>query len=173
MCPNCTPLFIVYWAQFHICFDNFWCKWPQWGQNLPLLYDHVLKYPERVQNLYFTILFVLRAVTKVPISSLLDTYSFRLHATVEDQTVRFLFCWKFVVDNDMIWNLSGSRLSWAGRVQYWQSWRRLENRISCEAIALQFQVKIRMSIAFWWSQTLARRKWSWAKARDSEAIQKH
>ncbi|CAD6232280.1 unnamed protein product [Miscanthus lutarioriparius] len=35
-----------------------------WGQNLPLLYDHVLKYPERVQNLYFTILFVLRAVTK-------------------------------------------------------------------------------------------------------------
>ncbi|NP_001148525.1 Endoplasmic reticulum oxidoreductin-1 [Zea mays] len=35
-----------------------------WGQNLPLLYDRVLKYPERVQNLYFTYLFVLRAVTK-------------------------------------------------------------------------------------------------------------
>jgi len=29
-----------------------------------LLYDRVLKYPERVQNLYFTYLFVLRAVTK-------------------------------------------------------------------------------------------------------------
>ncbi|CAL5013577.1 unnamed protein product [Urochloa decumbens] len=35
-----------------------------WGQNLPLLYDRVLKYPERVQNLYFTYLFVLRAATK-------------------------------------------------------------------------------------------------------------
>ncbi|AQK63139.1 Endoplasmic reticulum oxidoreductin-1 [Zea mays] len=35
-----------------------------WGQNLSLLYDRVLKYPERVQNLYFTYLFVLRAVTK-------------------------------------------------------------------------------------------------------------
>ncbi|KAF3441139.1 hypothetical protein FNV43_RR15050 [Rhamnella rubrinervis] len=35
-----------------------------WGQNLELLYDRVLKYPDRVQNLYFTFLFVLRAVTK-------------------------------------------------------------------------------------------------------------
>uniref|UniRef100_A0A0D9WHB3 Uncharacterized protein n=1 Tax=Leersia perrieri TaxID=77586 RepID=A0A0D9WHB3_9ORYZ len=35
-----------------------------WGHNLPFLYDRVLKYPERVQNLYFTYLFVLRAVTK-------------------------------------------------------------------------------------------------------------
>nr|ABF98720.1 Endoplasmic oxidoreductin 1 precursor, putative, expressed [Oryza sativa Japonica Group] len=42
-----------------------------WGHNLPLLYDRVLKYPERVQNLYFTYLFVLRAVTKVPPSPLL------------------------------------------------------------------------------------------------------
>jgi hypothetical protein len=36
-----------------------------WGQNLTLLYDRVLRYPDRVQNLYFTFLFVLRAVTKV------------------------------------------------------------------------------------------------------------
>lgn len=35
-----------------------------WGQNLTLLYDRVLRYPDRVQNLYFTFLFVLRAVTK-------------------------------------------------------------------------------------------------------------
>ncbi|KAL2494456.1 Endoplasmic reticulum oxidoreductin-1 [Forsythia ovata] len=35
-----------------------------WGQNLSLLYDRVLKYPERVRNLYFTFLFVLRSVTK-------------------------------------------------------------------------------------------------------------
>ncbi|CAN6439431.1 unnamed protein product [Victoria cruziana] len=35
-----------------------------WGQNLELLYDRVLRYPERVRNLYFTFLFVLRAVTK-------------------------------------------------------------------------------------------------------------
>ncbi|KAL0328981.1 UNVERIFIED_CONTAM: Endoplasmic reticulum oxidoreductin-2 [Sesamum calycinum] len=35
-----------------------------WGQNLSLLYDRVLKYPDRVRNLYFTFLFVLRSVTK-------------------------------------------------------------------------------------------------------------
>ncbi|PON67277.1 Endoplasmic reticulum oxidoreductin [Parasponia andersonii] len=36
----------------------------QWGENVELLYDRVLKYPHRVRNLYFTFLFVLRAVTK-------------------------------------------------------------------------------------------------------------
>ncbi|CAI9303897.1 unnamed protein product [Lactuca saligna] len=36
----------------------------QWGANLELMHDRVLKHPERVQNLYFTFLFVLRAVTK-------------------------------------------------------------------------------------------------------------
>ncbi|XP_028804553.1 endoplasmic reticulum oxidoreductin-2-like [Neltuma alba] len=35
-----------------------------WGQNLTLMYDRVLKYPDRVRNVYFTFLFVLRAVTK-------------------------------------------------------------------------------------------------------------
>ncbi|AES65781.1 putative thiol oxidase [Medicago truncatula] len=35
-----------------------------WGQNLTLMYDRVLQYPDRVRNLYFTFLFVLRAVTK-------------------------------------------------------------------------------------------------------------
>lgn len=35
-----------------------------WGPNPVLLYERVLKYPERVRNLYFTFLFVLRAVTK-------------------------------------------------------------------------------------------------------------
>ncbi|XP_048335600.2 endoplasmic reticulum oxidoreductin-1 isoform X1 [Ziziphus jujuba] len=35
-----------------------------WGHNLTLLYDRVLKYPDRVRNLYFLYLFVLRAVTK-------------------------------------------------------------------------------------------------------------
>lgn len=35
-----------------------------WGNNLDLLYDRVLRYPDRVRNLYFTFLFVLRAVTK-------------------------------------------------------------------------------------------------------------
>ncbi|XP_012071512.1 endoplasmic reticulum oxidoreductin-1 isoform X2 [Jatropha curcas] len=35
-----------------------------WGQNLTLMYDRVLRYPDRVRNLYFTFLFVLRAVTK-------------------------------------------------------------------------------------------------------------
>lgn len=35
-----------------------------WGENLKLMYDRVLRYPDRVRNLYFTFLFVLRAVTK-------------------------------------------------------------------------------------------------------------
>lgn len=39
----------------------------QRGQNLTLMYDRVLQFPDRVNNLYFTFLFVLRAVTKVSI----------------------------------------------------------------------------------------------------------
>lgn len=35
-----------------------------WGTNLELMHDRVLQYPDRVRNLYFTFLFVLRAVTK-------------------------------------------------------------------------------------------------------------
>ncbi|CAH9099135.1 unnamed protein product [Cuscuta epithymum] len=35
-----------------------------WGRNLDLMYDRVLQFPDRVRNLYFTFLFVLRAVTK-------------------------------------------------------------------------------------------------------------
>ncbi|KAL9383118.1 hypothetical protein Peur_023441 [Populus x canadensis] len=36
----------------------------KWGQNPELMYDRVLRHPDRVRNLYFTFLFVLRAVTK-------------------------------------------------------------------------------------------------------------
>ncbi|KAK9674276.1 hypothetical protein RND81_12G222900 [Saponaria officinalis] len=36
----------------------------KWGQNFEIMHDRVLRYPERVRNLYFTFLFVLRAVTK-------------------------------------------------------------------------------------------------------------
>uniref|UniRef100_A0A2P2IPH7 Endoplasmic reticulum oxidoreductin-1-like isoform X2 n=1 Tax=Rhizophora mucronata TaxID=61149 RepID=A0A2P2IPH7_RHIMU len=35
-----------------------------WGENLTVLYDRVLQYPDRGRNLYFTYLFVLRAVMK-------------------------------------------------------------------------------------------------------------
>lgn len=35
-----------------------------WGRNNKLLHDRILRYPDRVRNLYFTYLFVLRAVTK-------------------------------------------------------------------------------------------------------------
>ncbi|KAH6764154.1 endoplasmic reticulum oxidoreductins 1 [Perilla frutescens var. hirtella] len=35
-----------------------------WGRNSELMYDRVLRYPDRVRNLYFTFMFVLRAVTK-------------------------------------------------------------------------------------------------------------
>eukprot|EP00261_Vitis_vinifera_P031259 XP_019072502.1 PREDICTED: endoplasmic reticulum oxidoreductin-1 isoform X1 [Vitis vinifera] len=36
----------------------------KWGQNLGLMHDRVLRYPDRVRNLYFTFLFVLRAMRK-------------------------------------------------------------------------------------------------------------
>ncbi|KAH9553464.1 hypothetical protein CY35_08G011200 [Sphagnum magellanicum] len=36
----------------------------KWGKNYGIMHDRVLMHPERVQNLYFTFLFVLRAVTK-------------------------------------------------------------------------------------------------------------
>ncbi|KAK1389199.1 Endoplasmic reticulum oxidoreductin-1 like [Heracleum sosnowskyi] len=39
-------------------------KTNMWGENLELMYDRILRYPDRVRNLYFTFLFVLRAVTK-------------------------------------------------------------------------------------------------------------
>ncbi|XP_024376321.1 endoplasmic reticulum oxidoreductin-1 [Physcomitrium patens] len=35
-----------------------------WGKNVALMHERVLQHPERVQNLYFTYLFVLRAVIK-------------------------------------------------------------------------------------------------------------
>ncbi|KAJ9672880.1 hypothetical protein PVL29_026224 [Vitis rotundifolia] len=35
-----------------------------WGQNIGLMHDRVLRYPDRVRNLYFTFLFVLRALRK-------------------------------------------------------------------------------------------------------------
>ncbi|KAL3636950.1 Endoplasmic reticulum oxidoreductin-1 [Castilleja foliolosa] len=36
----------------------------EWGRNQELMYDRVLRYPDRVRNLYFTFMFVLRSVTK-------------------------------------------------------------------------------------------------------------
>lgn len=47
----------------------YWIKL-QWGPNLELMHDRVLKHPDRVENLYFTFLFVLRAVTKVSVRDL-------------------------------------------------------------------------------------------------------
>lgn len=57
----------VFWL--HISFLNFFFLnfSFQWGPNISLLCDRVLRYPDRVRNLYFTYLFVLRAVTKVSI----------------------------------------------------------------------------------------------------------
>ncbi|CAE6072091.1 unnamed protein product [Arabidopsis arenosa] len=36
----------------------------QWGQNIELMYDRILRHSDRVRNMYFTYLFVVRAVTK-------------------------------------------------------------------------------------------------------------
>jgi hypothetical protein len=37
----------------------------KWGKSYVMMHERVLMHPERVQNLYFTFLFVLRALTKV------------------------------------------------------------------------------------------------------------
>ncbi|CAN7087718.1 unnamed protein product [Brassica oleracea var. botrytis] len=37
----------------------------QWGQNIELMYDRILRHPDRVRNMYFTYLFVLRALTSL------------------------------------------------------------------------------------------------------------
>ena len=44
---------------------DMFCFEMQWGQNIELMYDRILRHPDRVRNMYFTYLFVLRAVTKV------------------------------------------------------------------------------------------------------------
>lgn len=54
----------------------------KWGQNLTLMYDRVLRVPDRVRNLYFTYLFVLRAVTKA--ASFLDQADYETGNPVED-----------------------------------------------------------------------------------------
>ncbi|KAH7522455.1 hypothetical protein FEM48_Zijuj07G0140400 [Ziziphus jujuba var. spinosa] len=59
-----------------------------WGQNLELLYNRVLKYPDRVQNLYFTFLFVLRAVTKA--TDYLEQAEYDTGNKVEDSKTQFL-----------------------------------------------------------------------------------
>nr|VDD01924.1 unnamed protein product [Brassica rapa] len=43
---------------------DMFCFEMQWGQNIELMYDRILRHPDRVRNMYFTYLFVLRAVTK-------------------------------------------------------------------------------------------------------------
>ncbi|KAJ0967885.1 hypothetical protein J5N97_024802 [Dioscorea zingiberensis] len=49
----------------HIAFDYLLDESTNlWGQNLELLYDRVVRHPDRVKNLYFTFLFVLRAAAE-------------------------------------------------------------------------------------------------------------
>ncbi|KAG8365637.1 hypothetical protein BUALT_Bualt18G0126800 [Buddleja alternifolia] len=59
-----------------------------WGQNLSLMYDRVLRYPERVKNLYFTFLFVLRSVTKA--ADYLDQADYDTGNPLEDLNTRIL-----------------------------------------------------------------------------------
>lgn len=54
-----------------------------WGPNPPLLYERVLKHPDRVRNLYFTFLFVLRAVTKA--GDYLSQAEYNTMNSLEDQ----------------------------------------------------------------------------------------
>lgn len=59
-----------------------------WGQNLTLMYDRVLRQPDRVGSLYFTFLFVLRAVTKA--SDYLEQADYETGNTEEDLKTQLL-----------------------------------------------------------------------------------
>lgn len=48
----------------HIAMEYYFSDLQQWGVNIPLYVQAVGMYPDRIDNLYFTFLFVLRAVTK-------------------------------------------------------------------------------------------------------------
>ena len=56
-----------------------------WGINMPLFVKSVGSHPDRLNNLYFTFLFVLRAVAKA--EYLLGTYPYQTGNTTEDQEV--------------------------------------------------------------------------------------
>ncbi|KAL8238002.1 hypothetical protein R6Q59_019083 [Mikania micrantha] len=60
----------------------------KWGTNLELMHDRVLKHYDRVENLYFTFLFVLRAVTKA--AAYLDQAEYDSGNNVEDLRAQFL-----------------------------------------------------------------------------------
>lgn len=59
-----------------------------WGQNLSLLYDRVLKYPDRVRNLHFTFLFVLRSVTKA--ADYLEQADYDTGNSMEDMNTKLM-----------------------------------------------------------------------------------
>ncbi|KAK1439712.1 hypothetical protein QVD17_05532 [Tagetes erecta] len=60
----------------------------KWASNLRLMHNRVLKHFDRVENLYFTFLFVLRAVTKA--TSYLDQAEYDSGNHVEDLRAQFL-----------------------------------------------------------------------------------
>ncbi|KAI7737085.1 hypothetical protein M8C21_027315 [Ambrosia artemisiifolia] len=60
----------------------------KWGSNLNLMRDRVLKHRDRVENLYFTFLFVLRAVTKA--AAYLDQAEYDSGNHMEDLRAQFL-----------------------------------------------------------------------------------
>ncbi|OAE34701.1 hypothetical protein AXG93_3205s1090 [Marchantia polymorpha subsp. ruderalis] len=69
-----------------------------WGPSPALLHERVLQHPERVQNLYFTFLFVLRAVTKAA-----DYLSQAEYSTGNDaEDMKTVALMKELVNNDRL-----------------------------------------------------------------------
>lgn len=60
----------------------------RWDTNIPLFVKAVGSHPDRLSNLYFTFLFVLRAVTKA--GSVLTEYPFHTGVKADDDAVRAL-----------------------------------------------------------------------------------
>ncbi|XP_002974086.2 endoplasmic reticulum oxidoreductin-2 [Selaginella moellendorffii] len=72
-----------------------------WGPNYTLLHERVVQYPDRVKNLYFVYLFVLRAVNKA--SAFLAQAEYSTGNTIEDATTQLLI--KDLVTSQRLLNL--------------------------------------------------------------------
>eukprot|EP00605_Chrysophyceae_sp_TOSAG23-4_P001507 GSChrysophyteH1.ASY1.ANO1.1651.1 assembled CDS len=83
----------------HIAKDYYFEDTEKWGTNIPLFVRAVGSHPERINNLYFTFLFVLRAISKAAPS--LTNYRYDTGHKEEDEEVASLMR-KLVTSTSMI-----------------------------------------------------------------------
>lgn len=72
----------------HICDEYFYRDRGEWGPNLDCFVSRIGRYPERLQNIYFNYVLLLRAITKL--SPYLGTYDFCSGEAAEEVKIRTL-----------------------------------------------------------------------------------